>query len=113
MARPIRRFTDMIGLLSRGRFAEKCDEKLVEAITALEALPDEEGTAEITIKIKVKYQSGRIDIVPAVASKLPAEKGFNATPFWSAEGGLSVEHPSQQDMFTREAPPRERASETA
>ena len=32
-ARPIRSFTEMLGLLSKGRFSERLDEELSEAIT--------------------------------------------------------------------------------
>ncbi|MCX5513449.1 hypothetical protein C3941_23640 [Kaistia algarum] len=112
-ARPIRRIADVLGLLNRGRFVEKCDEHLAKAIETLEALPDEKGTATITIEIKVAYQGGRVDIRPAVKLKLPDDKAFTETPFWTAEGGLSVQHPSQTDMFVRDAaPPRERDFET-
>lgn len=113
MSRPIRRIADVLGLLNRGRFVEKCDEHLATAIETLEALPDEKGTAKITIEITVAYQAGRVDIRPAVKLKLPDEKAFTETPFWTAEGGLSVQHPSQSDMFVREAQPeRDRAFET-
>ncbi|SHF01063.1 hypothetical protein SAMN02745157_1432 [Kaistia soli DSM 19436] len=113
MARPIRKLDKILGLLSRGKFMEKCDEKLAEAITTLENLPEEKGEATLTIEIKVKYQAGRVDIVPAAKLKLPADKAFNATPFWTAEGGLSVEHPSQSDMFPRDASASADERETA
>ena len=108
-ARPIRRFVDMLGLLNRGRFVEKLDEKLAEAMAELEALPNEKGSATITVTIAVSCENGRIDIKPSVKSKLPEEKGFNSTPFWAVDGALSVQHPSQSDMFLRDTgEPRER-----
>lgn len=106
MSRTIHSFTDMLALLSRGKFVEKCDEHLQNAISTLEALPDESGKVTITMTVDVIYLSGRVDIRPAIKSKLPEEKGFNGTPFWSLEGGLSVQHPSQADMF---AGPRDAA----
>lgn len=107
--RPIRRFTDMLGLLNRGRFVEKCDEHLAKAMAELEALPNEKGSATITVQITVNFESGRLDIKPTIKSKLPEEKGFNGTPFWAVDGALSVQHPSQTDMFVRDtADTRER-----
>lgn len=100
MANPIlRRLTDTLGLLNRGRFSEKCDEHLAAALETLKALPSEKGSAAITITIKLAYESGRIDIVPEVKSKLPEEKAFAANAFWECEGGLSVQHPSQMDLY--------------
>ena len=109
-ARLIRNITDVLGMLSRGRFAEKCDEHLATALETLEAIPSEKGTATITITLTLNYESGRIDIKPAVKSKLPEEKAFSGTPLWVHEGGLSVQHPSQMDMFPG---PRELPSRTA
>jgi hypothetical protein len=97
--RTIRKFDEMLGLLSRGKFAEKCDEALTHAIETLEQLPGEKGKATITLKIELAYQNGRLDINPDVKSKLPEGDKFSATPFWTYEGGLSVQHPSQIDMF--------------
>lgn len=97
--RTIRKFDETIGLLNRGRFAEKCDEHLIAAIETLQALPSEKGTATITVTMTINFESGRLDIKPAVKSKLPEEKAFSGTPFWAHEGGLSVQHPSQIDMF--------------
>lgn len=112
--RPIRRFADMLGLLSRGKFVEKCDEHLANALQTLEALPGEKGEATITVTVKVVFESGRLDIRPTVKSKLPEEKGFNGTPFWAVDGALSVQHPSQTDMFVRDtAEDRERGFASA
>jgi hypothetical protein len=104
--RPIRTFAETVALLNRGRFAEKLDEHLTAAIATLEALPGEKGVAQIAVTLTIAYDAGRLDIKPAVKSKLPEEKAFSGTPFWSYEGGLSVQHPSQLDMF---AGPRDAA----
>lgn len=111
--RAIHRFTEMLGLLSRGKFVEKLDDHLAESIKTLEALPAEKGEATITITVKLVYESGRLDVRPAVKSKLPDEKGFSGTPFWAFENGLSVQHPSQMDMFTRPVGSDERTRDTA
>lgn len=110
-ARPIRSFTEMIGLLSKGRFSERLDEELAASISTLENLPSEKGSATITVTLALTYQSGRLDIKPTVKAKLPEEKSFSDTPFWTLDGALSVQHPSQIDMFAgpRDAGERQRA----
>ena len=102
-ARPIRRFTEMLGLLDRGEFEAKCDEHLAHALQTLEALPKGSGKAAITVTINVAYDSGRLDIHPVIKSKLPEEEGFGRTPFWSHDGALSTQHPSQIDLFATPA----------
>lgn len=113
--RPIRSFVDMLALLSRGRFIEKLDEHLNTALETLEAIPSEKGSATITLAVTLNYDSGRIDIKPAVKSKLPEEKAFSGTPFWAVDGALSVQHPSQIDMFAgpRDAEMRQRDRDMA
>jgi hypothetical protein len=56
MSRTIRSFADMLGLLNRGRFVEKCDEHLAEALATLEALPTEKGTATITVQVTISLR---------------------------------------------------------
>ena len=97
--RIIRTLPEMLGLLSRGRFVEKCDEHVRKAIEELQALPNEKGTATVTITLTLTYESDRLDLKPAVKSKLPEEKGFTGTPFWTVDGGLSTQHPSQLDLL--------------
>ncbi|KQP36677.1 hypothetical protein [Methylobacterium sp. Leaf100] len=97
--KPIRSFTDLVGVLSRGRFSEKCNDHLTHALETLEALPDAQGKATLTVTLNIAFQEGRVEVTPSVKSKLPEEKGFAGTPFWSMDGGFSVQHPSQSDMF--------------
>lgn len=110
-ARPIRRMTELLGLLDRGNFERACDEALGDALQTLEALPKEQGTAKITIELTIAYDSGRVDVQPVLKSKLPEGQAFGRTPLWVADGTLSTQHPNQTDMFVREAekPAAERA----
>jgi hypothetical protein len=108
MTRPIRKFTEMLGLLSRGRFEERLDDELAAAIESLEQQPNDQGTAKINVEITLKFQNGRLDVKPNVKSKLPEGQGFTETPFWTHEGALSVQHPSQLDMLA----PRDTGGET-
>lgn len=101
MAQPIlRRFTDLVGVLNRGRFVEKLDEHLTHALEKLEGLPDGKGKVTMTVTLDIAYQEGRVEVKPSVKSKLPEDKGFNGTPFWTVDGGFSVQHPGQSDMFS-------------
>lgn len=98
----LRSFRQMLGLLSRGDFSRHLDEKLTEAIAALEASPADKCKAEITVKITLDYELGRIDVKGDCKAKLPDTAKFMKTPFWAIDGQLSIEHPNQIDMF----PPR-------
>lgn len=102
-ARPIRRITELLALLDRGNFERACDAALNEALETLEALPKEHGTADITITLKIAYDSGRVDVQPVLKSKLPEGQAFGRTPLWVHEGALSTQHPNQTDMFVRDA----------
>lgn len=103
MSKPVfRRMTDLIGFLARGKFAERCDQHLEDALQALADQPDGKGTVTITLTLVIAAQEDRLDVKPTVKSKLPEEKGFSATPFWLVDGGFSVQHPSQADMFPRD-----------
>ena len=95
----VRTYADLVGFLARGRFAERCNSHLEDALAALEQQPDGNGTVTLTVTMTIKCQDGRLDVAGTVKSKLPEEKGFPATPFWLVDGGFSVQHPSQADMF--------------
>lgn len=99
MSRVLRSFREMLGLLSRGDFSRHLDDKLTEAIVALEECPADKCKAEITVKITLEYELGRIDVKAEAKSKLPETAKFMKTPFWALDGLLSVEHPNQIDMF--------------
>lgn len=99
MSRTLRTFREMLGLVSRGDFSRHLDEKMTEALDALEQCPADKCKAELTVKVVFEYELGRIDIKPEVKIKLPDTAKFVKTPFWVIDGQLSVEHPNQIDMF--------------
>ena len=111
MSRMLRSFRELLGLLSRGDFSRRLDEELSLAVEALEAMPADKGKAEITVKIVLNYELGRIDVDPSVKVKLPETAKFMKTPFWSVDGALSIEHPNQIDMFSARAVTTERRDE--
>lgn len=113
MSRVLRTFREMLGLLSRGDFSRHLDTLMTEAIEAVEACPADKCKAEITLKITFDYELGRIDIKADAKSKLPDTVKFMKTPFWTIDGQLSVEHPSQIDMFPRAARAAEEAEAEA
>ena len=103
MSRLLRTFREMLGLISRGDFSRHLDEKMNEAIVALEECPADKCKAEITVKITFEYELGRIDVKGEAKSKLPETAKFMKTPFWALDGQLSLEHPNQIDMFPARA----------
>lgn len=110
-ARVIRSLFQAIGLMHRGRFEEKCDAELSRLIDALEQHPDEKVSGTITVTVTVTKLGDRLDLTPKVEAKPPKERGFGGVTFWPLEGGLSVQHPSQTDMFgPRDATTRANAS---
>lgn len=111
MSRVLRTFREMLGLLSRGDFARHCDKLLNEAIQAVEECPADKCKAEITVKVTLDYELGRIDIKADAKSKLPDTVKFMKTPFWAIDGQLSIEHPNQIDMFPPRAASRQRAGD--
>lgn len=104
MSRMLRTFREMLGLVSRGDFSRHLDQQMAEVLNALEACPADKCKAEITVKIVFEYELGRIDIKPDAKVKLPDTAKFVRTPFWAIDGQLSVEHPSQIDMFATPRP---------
>lgn len=97
--RVIRRFLETLGLLGRGKLEEKLNEEQARILTVLEEHPDEKVEGELILKVKFTKLGDRIDCKPTVETKLPKDKGFQGTTFWPLESGLSVQHPSQADMF--------------
>lgn len=97
--RIIRSIFQALGLSNRGRFEEKANAEMQRLIAALQDHPEEKAKGTLTLTIDFVKIGDRIDMKPQVKAKLPEEKGFTSTPFWVVEGGLSVQHPSQSDMF--------------
>lgn len=101
MIKPIRSLFEALSLMHRGEFAERVDEHLAKAIAEVERSQDDKASATITLKVAIQRVGDRIEIKPAIDSALPKEKGFQSIPFWIVDGALSVQHPSQTDMFAR------------
>lgn len=97
--RVIRSFLQAIGLLHRGRVEEKLNSELARLIESVEQHPEEKASGSITLTLTVTKLADRIDVKPKVETKLPKDKDFPSSTFWPLEGGLSLEHPSQGDMF--------------
>ncbi len=97
--RIIRSLFQFVGLMHRGKVEEKCNAELRRLIEALEQHPDEKASGSITITLTVTKLGDRLDHQPKIETKLPKEKGFGSVTSWTSDGGLSLEHPSQSDMF--------------
>lgn len=101
-SRLIRRFSEILGLLDRD-FEPKLDTAVRELVENLVDLPTEKGKGSITVTLDFEYEKGMFNILPNVKVKLPEGQKFRRTPFWAHEGALSTQHPSQIDMFVRDA----------
>lgn len=105
--RIIRDFRTVVELCARGRLTERLDAKLIDCLDALAASVDEKAKASLTLSLDLQRVGDRIEIRPKATVKLPEEKGVGSTTLFAAEGGLSLQHPSQTDMFSG---PRDAAS---
>lgn len=99
--RPLNRLNDILPMLARGRFVERCDEHLARAFEEMSTHPDGAAKASVTITLALAYDGERVEVTPRVQSKLPDEKGFKASTFFAVKGGVSTQHPNQMDMFPR------------
>ncbi|GGF56453.1 hypothetical protein GCM10007301_15130 [Azorhizobium oxalatiphilum] len=88
-----------VGLIDRGRVQEKLNDEMGRLLEALQQHPEEKISGTITLTLKFTKLSDRMDVAPEVKTVLPKEKALRSATFWPAEGGLSVQHPSQHDMF--------------
>lgn len=102
--RPIHSFQTALGLVSRGDVVQVLDTELLDVCRTLEAIG--KGKATITLTLSLTCEGSMVTLNAAVKSKLPQSQQFASTPFWLAEGGLSTQHPSQQDMFPAAVPDR-------
>lgn len=99
MSRIIRSFVQTLGLLNRGQFEEKLNAALQRTLQSLEEHPEDKVKATVTVVLTVTKLADRLDVKPDVKVKLPEDKAIASTTFWPLDGGLSVQHPSQADMF--------------
>lgn len=74
MARTIRNLGELIGLLNRGRFVEKCNEELERVMMALEDLPEQKGKAKITLEITIARQQELVNIPPGCESQAAGKR---------------------------------------
>ncbi|MBY6239847.1 hypothetical protein [Methylosinus sp. Sm6] len=110
MMRLIDSYPEIMGIFGREDVNGKLNELLREALEAIEDAPGDKAKASVTLDIAFARDGDRVTIVPAVKSKLPPQAGFRGTTCWLVEGKISLQHPSQIDMFSgpREVAPRTR-----
>lgn len=100
MTRIIRDFRTLTELVARGRLTEKLDAQLVELLEALDRASDEKAKGSLTLTLTLQRVGDKTDISGAVKTVLPPNKPLPATTLFVVEGGLSLQHPSQTDMFS-------------
>lgn len=109
MTRIIRDFRTLVELVARGRLVEKLDREVGELLAALDAAGDD-GKASLTLTLTLQRVGDKTDVRAAVKTAPPADKPLPAATLFNAEGGLSLQHPSQIDLF---AGPRDASSKQA
>lgn len=97
--RLIRRFSEILGLIDRGRFETSLNDAMREAIEAIRAQPGEKGKASIKIEMEIAAQGEMMQIKPKLVVKLPEGASYTPLVLWDYEGSFTAQHPSQIDMF--------------
>lgn len=108
-ARLIRRFTEIVALVENGELEQGCNEAVTKIFESLEGA-SEGAKASLTLKLDFVLKNGIVEFgseEPAV--KVPKRK-YRKAIGWIHEGGLSLQHPRQIDLF---AGPREVTETTA
>lgn len=99
----IRRFSEMIALVDRGKFERSLDEGIRECLEAIRAQPGEKGKATMSIELNIAAQGEMVQITPKLKVKLPEGEAFVPLVLWDFEGQLSTQHPNQFSMFKDKA----------
>lgn len=97
--RVIRDFGKIVALIARGRLLEKLDDEVAELLDQLEATGEDKAKGSLTLTIEFQRLADRTDVSGKITVKPPAEKALPATTLFNVEGGLSVQHPGQMEMF--------------
>lgn len=113
--RLIRRFSEVLGMIDRGKLEASLNEALRESLETIRAQPGEKGKATITLTVEVAAQGEMVQLKPKLTVKLPEGGGYAPLVLWDHEGALTAQHPNQLSMFTgpREAPAAEEAPKAA
>ena len=102
--RKIRDATEIIARLEGGDLAADLSKEIETAIVALTEHAGDRNVARgsLTLTLSFEIAHGKAEITADIKSKLP--KRLRRTSFFFAtdDGALSLEHPSQHDMFPRE-----------
>lgn len=110
MTRLVDSYPEIMGIFGREDVNGRLNELLREALAAIEDAPGDKAKATVTLDITFARDGDRVTVVPSTKSKLPPRAGFRGTTAWLVEGKISLQHPSQIDMFAgpREVPNRTR-----
>jgi hypothetical protein len=90
---------EILGALERGELSRDFAEAMNSCCEALVAA--EEGSATLTLKIKLSAKNEVVSIKSNVTTSLPEKKRRSTTLFLTGDGRLSQQHPDQIDIFER------------
>ena len=96
----IRDFKTLVEYYERGALSARLNDNLLDLIEALDANFDEKCNGSLTLTLKVQRIGDRKEVLATVKMALPPDKPLPSANFFGVEGGLSLEHPSQNDMFS-------------
>jgi hypothetical protein len=104
----------MLAMLERGDLVAAFGDKMTETMATLKELthdrPKAKAKATVTLKVELTSEQGAVSIIGEIVAKTP-KVPRGSSFFWiGPNGGLTTEHPQQQDMF---AGPREVSRTTA
>ena len=94
--------TDIIALIEQGDLNADFTAEIRKVLQTLQEMAPPKGKAikgEVSLKIKFAVEGVKVEIESEIASKVPKRPRGRDFLFITDDAALSVEHPSQHDMF--------------
>lgn len=106
MAGEIRDGVTVLGLLERGAVTTDLTAHMTEVLKTLGeiACNQKKVKGSITLKLSLEVENGAVRVDAEFTTKVPKVPRPSSLFFLTAEGGLSLDHPTQMTMFPREVP---------
>ena len=99
-ARRARSFNHLVATIAEGRLHDLATEAYRKAVERLSEVG--EGTATITVKLKLRAHRGAYEADGEVTTKLPEPRLDRTILYATPEGFLTATHPKQEEMQFRD-----------